>query len=432
VTTTSEVVFDGADWNDVLRGQENVRTNEVPTTDDELFDEVETWLRANLPADWVAAIDHDDAPALSAARAALDVADWWKRLGSTGYFFSHWPVEYGGLGLDTDRRTVVNNALRKYKVPRSDNPLGLNVSEALLMWGTDEQKRRFLPGILDQTEIWVQLFSEPGAGSDLASLSTRAERDGDQWIVRGQKVWSSHAERSHWGLLLARTDPELPKHQGISMFLIDMNQPQITVRPLKQITGEQFFNEVFFDDAVVDDANRLGAIGDGWRQGSRLLTFERGAGAGGGSATPGMRVGRSVEALMKHYPDLDDPHLRHRLVEAYCRERVIEWTRMRIDAQRRAGRAAGQEASILKLYNSHHAQALQNLAFDLEGINAAACVDGDRWADSTRYSFLRIRSATIAGGSSEMQRNILGERVLGLPREPAVDRDIPWNQTLRS
>jgi alkylation response protein AidB-like acyl-CoA dehydrogenase len=409
-----------------------VRTSPIPETDAELFDEVTTWLRANLPATWVRAIDDDDAPALSRARAELDVAEWWRRLGDTGYFFSHWPVEHGGLGLDTDRRTVVNNALRVYKVPRSDNPLGLNVSEALHLWGTDEQCRRFLPGILTQQQIWVQLFSEPGAGSDLAGLSTRAERDGDQWVVRGQKVWSSHAERSQWGILLARTDPDVPKHQGITMFLINMEQPTITVRPLKQITGEQFFNEVFFDDAIVDDANRLGPIGGGWGQASRLLTFERGAGGGEGSATPGMAVGRSVDALMKHYGHISDPHLRDRLTQAYSRDRVIRWTRMRIDAQRKAGRPAGQEASILKLFNSHHAQALQNLSFDLEGLNAAAFADGDRWADSTRYSFLRIRSATIAGGSSEMQRNILGEKVLGLPREPAVDRDIPWNQTLRS
>lgn len=407
-------------------------TRNVPKSDDELRDEVVAWLRSNLPAAWVAAIDADDAPALAQARARLDIVDWWSRLGATGYFFSHWPTEYGGLGLNSDRRTVVNNAMRTYKVPRSENPLGLNVSEALLHWGTEEQKRRFLPSILDQSEIWVQLFSEPGAGSDLAGLSTRAERDGDQWHITGQKVWSSHAERSQWGLLLARTDPDVPKHQGISMFLISMDQPSITVRPLKQITGEQFFNEVFFDGAVVEDANRLGAIGDGWRQASRLLTFERGAGAGGGSATPGMAVGRTVESLMQRYPDIVDPSLRDRLAQAYSRDRVIGWTRKRIDAQLRAGRPAGQEASILKLYNSHHAQSLQNLAFDLEGVNAAAFVEGDRWAESTRYSFLRIRSATIAGGSSEIQRNILGEKVLGLPREPAFDRDIPWNQTLRS
>ena len=275
-----------------------MRTTALPATDEALAAEVESWIRDNLPAVWVQAIDDDDAPALAAARLDLDVSDWWERLGDVGYFFAHWPLEYGGLGLDSDRSTVVNNVLRKYKVPRSDNPLGLNVSRALLWWGTEAQKQRFLPPILKQKEIWVQLFSEPGAGSDLAGLSTRAVRDGDQWHVNGQKVWSSHAERSQWGLLLARTDPDVPKHQGISMFVIDMDQPgHIDVRPLKQITGEQFFNEVFFDDAIVPDENRLGPIGDGWRQGSRLLTFERGAGGGEGSAAPGMTVGRSIDAL---------------------------------------------------------------------------------------------------------------------------------------
>ena len=410
-----------------------MRTTALPATDEALAAEVESWIRDNLPAVWVQAIDDDDAPALAAARLDLDVSDWWERLGDVGYFFAHWPLANGGLGLDSDRSTVVNNVLRKYKVPRSDNPLGLNVSRALLWWGTEAQKQRFLPPILKQKEIWVQLFSEPGAGSDLAGLSTRAVRDGDQWHVNGQKVWSSHAERSQWGLLLARTDPDVPKHQGISMFVIDMDQPgHIDVRPLKQITGEQFFNEVFFDDAIVPDENRLGPIGDGWRQGSRLLTFERGAGGGEGSAAPGMAVGRSIDALIKHYGNVEDPQLRQRMADAYSRDRITRWTRQRIDAQRRAGRPAGQETSILKLYNSQNAQALQNLSVDLEGLNAQAYEDGDRWADGTKYSFLRIRSATIAGGSSELQRNILGEKVLGLPREPSVDRDIPWNQTLRS
>jgi len=241
----------------------------------ELATEVEGWLRANLPAEWVDAVDRDDAPALRHAREGLDVAAWWERLGDAGWFFSTWPIEYGGHGFDSERAGVVNNVMRRYKVPRTDNPLGINVSQALLRWGTDAQRRRYLPPIAHQREIWVQLFSEPGAGSDLAGLSTRAVRDGDQWVVNGQKVWSSWAHKAHFGLLLARTDPDVPKHQGLSVFLLDMSTPGVTVRPLRQMTGEAFFNEVFFDDVVCPDEQRLGALGDGWRMGPAWVVVPR-------------------------------------------------------------------------------------------------------------------------------------------------------------
>jgi alkylation response protein AidB-like acyl-CoA dehydrogenase len=398
----------------------------------DLATSVENWLRANLPPDWVDAVDRDDAVALRQARERLDVADWWERLGDAGWFFSTWPVEYGGHGFDGEQAGVVNNVLRRYKVPRTDNPLGINVSQALLRWGTDDQRRRYLPPIAHQREIWVQLFSEPGAGSDLAGLSTRAERDGEQWIVNGQKVWSSWAHRAHFGLLLARTDPDVPKHRGLSVFLLDMATPGVTVRPLRQMTGEAFFNEVFFDDVVCPDQQRLGGLGEGWRMASSLLTYERGAGVGGGASAPSMHVGRTVDALVRRYAPICDAILRQRLTVAYTRDKVEHWTRMRIEAQRRAGRPPGQEYSILKLFHSETVQALQTLSLDLEGLNGVAHEPDDRWADTTQYGFLRARSQTIAGGTSEIQRNILGERVLGLPREPAVDRDLPWSQVLRS
>jgi alkylation response protein AidB-like acyl-CoA dehydrogenase len=398
----------------------------------ELAAEVEGWLRANLPPEWVDAVDLDDGPALRRAREHLDVADWWERLGDAGWFFSTWPIEYGGHGFDSEEAGVVNNVMRRYKVPRTDNPLGINVSQALLRWGTDAQRRRYLPPIAHQREIWVQLFSEPGAGSDLAGLSTRAVRDGDQWVVNGQKVWSSWAHKAHFGLLLARTDPDVPKHQGLSVFLLDMATPGVTVRPLRQMTGEAFFNEVFFDDVVCSDEQRLGGLGDGWRMASSLLTYERGAGVGGGASAPSMHVGRTVDALVRHYAPISDATLRHRLAVAYTRDQIEHWTRMRIEAQRRAGRTPGQEYSILKLFHSETVQALQTLSLDLEGLYGVAHVSDDRWAATTQYGFLRARSQTIAGGTSEIQRNILGEKVLGLPREPAVDRDVPWSQVLRS
>jgi Acyl-CoA dehydrogenase, middle domain/Acyl-CoA dehydrogenase, N-terminal domain len=230
-------------------------------SDEEIRDAVTRWLRGNLPETWVDAIDEDDSGALATARLALDVDDWWERLGEAGWYFSNWPVEYGGLGLAPEQTARVNDVLRAYKVPRSDNPLGLNVAHALLRWGNAAQKSRFLPPISNQKEIWVQLFSEPGAGSDLAGLSTRAVRDGDLWVINGQKIWSSHAHRAHFGFLLCRTDPDVPKRRGLSVLLLDMSAPGITVRPLRQMTGESRFNEVFFDDVVCNDSMRVGDLG---------------------------------------------------------------------------------------------------------------------------------------------------------------------------
>jgi alkylation response protein AidB-like acyl-CoA dehydrogenase len=402
---------------------------ETPS-DDELRADITAWLRSNLPPAWIEAIDEGDSAKLAEARRSLDVADWWERLGASGWFFSTWPVEYGGHGFDAEQAAVVSDVLRTYKVPRSDNPLGKNVAHALLRWGTEEQRQRFLEPILKQREIWVQLFSEPGAGSDLASLSTRAVRDGDTWVVNGQKVWSSFAQEAQWGFLLARTDPDVPKHQGISVFFLDMQTPGVTVRPLKQMTGEAFFNEVFFDDVVIPDHMRFGELGQGWSLASSLLSFERNAGVG--SAAPGTNVGRTVDALLRRYGPIHDPSMRQRLARAYTNERIIRLTRMRIESRRQVGRPPGHEASILKLFGTLSAQALQNLSLDLEGMNAIGRDPDDQWATSTVYGFLRIRSATISGGTAEMQRNILGEKVLGLPREPAVDRDVPWSEIRRS
>ncbi len=404
----------------------------VPESDDELRAQVVDWLRATLPAQWVAAIDADDKAALRLARERLDTADWWQRLGDAGWYFSNWPVKYGGLGLEPTRANVVSRVLGEYKVPRTDNPLGINVAQALLQWGTEAQRLRYLPEIAHQRETWVQLFSEPGAGSDLAGLATRAVRDGDTWIITGQKVWSSHAERSQWGILLARTDPDVAKHRGISVFLLDMAQPGIEVRPLRQLTGESFFNEVFLDEAQCPDHQRLGELGEGWSIASQLLTFERGAGGNSGSSKPGMGIGRSVEALCTHYAPVGDPILRSRLAQAFILDRVGQWTRLRADAERKAGRDAARPSVILKLLRTEASQALQTLSLDLEGMNGVAPGPSDRWAATSAYGFLRTRSATISGGSSEIQRNIIGEKVLGLPREPAVDLDVPWRNVRRS
>ena len=394
---------------------------------DTLTAEVEEWVRGRLPAAWIDAIDRDDADALFAARELVDEQQWWLDLADKGYMTPTWPVEYGGLGVSNKVGAAVMRTLGKYKVPRTKNPIGLDLAApAILHYGSDEVKEKFLRRIARHEDIWCQLFSEPGAGSDLASMATRAVRDGDEWVVNGQKVWTSMGDISSYGILLARTDPDVPKRQGISFFLIDMHQPGITVRPLVQITGDAEFCETFLDDARVPDAWRLGELNDGWNVSKFVLANERNALAGSSHA-----VGRTVSALVKHHGTITDPAMRQRVAQAWMNEKVASLTGQRSAARRKAGQA-GPEGSVMKLMVSQNAQELQNLALDLEGPHGQAYDADDRWLRNTAWSFLRIRSRSIAGGTSEVQRNILGERVLGLPQEPDPYRGMPWSEVPRS
>lgn len=405
--------------------------DEVDT--DQLVEAVESFLRRRLPADWVAAIDNFDPEKLAKARSQLDLQQWWVELADAGYVTPTWPEEYGGLGLPPAAGAAVARTLSKYKVPRFTNPVGVDlVGPALLKWGTDVQKERFLRPIARHQEIWCQLFSEPGAGSDLAGLSTRAVRDGDHWTVNGQKVWTSLAHLSAYGLLLARTDPDLPKHRGITAFIMPMVQAGVTVRPLKHMAGDIEFNEVFFEEARVDDVLRLGDVGAGWQVAVSVLSNERSATSGSGGALPGTVTGRSVEALIRHHSPVTDTAIRQRLAQAYIEDRILQITGRRSAARRRAGLGSGAEGSVMKLFYSEQAQRLQNLACDLEGPAGQAWVEEDRWHRNTAWSLLRVVSKTIAGGTSEIQRNILGERVLGLPKEPDTDRNIPWSEVRHS
>jgi alkylation response protein AidB-like acyl-CoA dehydrogenase len=395
--------------------------------------EVESWLRNRLPPSWIRAIDDGDTEALAVARKELDTEKWWRDLADAGYVAPTWPMQYGGLDLSATEANQVGRALSKFKAPRFDDVIAITLAgPAILQWGTEQQKTRLLPPIIRQEEHWCQLFSEPGHGSDLAGLSTRADRDGDSWIVRGQKVWTSFAHRSTWGLLLARTNPDVPKHQGITVFLLPMHQPGVIVRPLRHLTGDAEFNEVFLDDAVIPDDLRLGEVDAGWTVTTSILMNERLAVAGSGAALPGTTTGRSISTLLRHHAPVADPTLRQRMVRLYIEDRVIEFTNLRSAAKRRAGERPGPEGSITKLFASEHTQRLQELAVDLEGPGGQAWDPEDRWRANTAWSFLRVRAKTIAGGTSEIQRNVLGERVLGLPREAASDRSVAWKDIPRS
>jgi alkylation response protein AidB-like acyl-CoA dehydrogenase len=400
---------------------------------DTLVAAVDQFLRDRLPADWVAAVDADDLEALVAARGQVDPDEVWAWVGAEGYVAPTWPTEHGGLGVSPKAAAAVSRALRRFRLPRFNNQVGVDlVGPAILAWGTDEQKHRFVRPIAAYQDLWCQLFSEPGSGSDLAGLATRATRDGDVWVVRGQKVWTSLGDVARYGILLARTDPDVPKHRGITAFLLPMDQRGVTVRPLRQLTGDAEFCEVFLDDATVDDSMRLGPVDGGWRVAISVLMNERQSVSGGGDALPGTVAGRSVEALIQRHAPVADPVLRQRLVQAYIEDRLVTLTKQRAADRRRSEQPPGPEGSISKLFFSEHTQRLQNLAVDLEGPATQAWTEDDRWARNTAWSLLRVQSKTIAGGTSEVQRNILGERVLGLPKEPEVDRSIPWSEVRRS
>jgi alkylation response protein AidB-like acyl-CoA dehydrogenase len=295
------------------------------------------------------------------------------------------------------------------------------VGPTLLAHGTEAQKARWLPSIASGAEIWCQLFSEPDAGSDLAALACRAVPDGDVWRVTGQKVWSSRAHYSKWGLLLARTDVDVPKHAGITAFALDMTAPGVDVRPLRQMNGDAHFNEVFMTDAVVPDADRIGEVGDGWRVAITTLMHERGAlGPGGG---PGRR---ELIDLVRGAGLADDPLVRQRVASVVSQLEVGRLTNLRAREARRAGKPPGPEGSGAKLRGAVTIKGLADLAVDVSGLSGL--VGEDEWLTL----FLTAPSISIRGGTDEIQRNILGERVLGLPPEPRPDKGVPFKEVPRS
>jgi alkylation response protein AidB-like acyl-CoA dehydrogenase len=413
----------------------------------DLRDMTRSWLHDHLPAGWMEAIDAGDLATVAALRRDQDYAAWCVDLGEAGYATPTWPAEYGaGLSLSPGDARFVNEVLNRYKVPRPYNIIGIGMGgPTLIAWGTEEMKQRLLKPLACNQEIWCQLFSEPGAGSDVAGLATRAVRDGDEWVVNGQKVWTTVAHISRWGMLLCRTNPEVPKHTGLSYFVIDMHQPGVEVRPLVQITGDSEFNEVFFNDAKVRHDWMLGREGDGWKVAITTLMNERvslsGAGSIGGDAVGGSPVGR----LLEQAKGTTDPRQRQQLAQAYIESRLIRLNNERAAAKRKSGGEAGPEGSITKLMQAEFNQRLQNLAMEIEGAGAiawegtslskaervgrSAKVDTDA---VTAFGFLRAQANTIEGGTSDVMRNILGERVLGLPKEPDNSRELPWSEVPRS
>jgi len=338
------------------------------------------------------------------------------------------PEEYGGAGLTIEHQRVFNEEAEGFESPASLFMIGLGMcAPTILMFGTEEQKRALLPGLLRADTLWCQLFSEPGAGSDIASLQTRAVRDGDEWVVNGQKVWTSGAHYCDYGLMLARTNPDVPKHRGISMFVVPMRTPGVDPRPLRQIDGRAHFNEVFLTEARLPETALLGPVDEGWRCAVTMLMNERAAlGAGNSGQGLSSEPFEGLVALARLHGVDRDPLVRQALADIYLRERTLLLLGARLRAAAQAGRAPGPEASVGKIAITALDKLATGLALNIAGPGGVAWELGDGAAEDRKRAFLQAPGISIAGGTTEVQKNIIGERVLGLPKEPQVDRDVPF------
>ncbi|WP_045875491.1 acyl-CoA dehydrogenase family protein [Pseudofrankia sp. DC12] len=390
----------------------------------------------------------------------LTVERWWSVVAAAGWTAPHLSVEQGGRGLPQRAGRAVRAAFLAHGALQPPGGLGLLMAApTILTLGTPEQIARHVPPILEGRLGWCQLFSEPGAGSDLAGLTTRAERDGDRWVINGQKVWSSQAREADYGMLLARTSFDVPKHAGISWFAFKLDQPGVTIRPLREMTGDAVFNEVFLDDAVALDADLVGGEGKGWMAANTTLHFERtGIGAGGAHAgfpppgpnggVLGMTAGeaaklRAPEGLTVTLADLvalahahgrdADPAIRQKLARLYSYQQVGQWNAARAKAETAAGDAAAGTsiASTGKIAQTRITKLAAEIGLDI--LDAGGLLAGDDAAEGGRFgkAFLFARASSIYGGTDEIQRNIAAERVLGLPREPSPDRGRPYREVLR-
>ena len=350
-------------------------------------------------------------------------ADWNRVLARAGYVAPHWPAPWG-LDADPNEQLAIDEVMHELAVPRPLNPIGIGwAGPTLLVAGSEDQQARWLPGILDGSAIWCQLFSEPEAGSDLASLQTRARRDGEEYVVNGQKVWTTLAHVAQFGILLARTDPDAVAQEGITYFVVDMRSAGIEVRPLVQMTGTHEFNEVFFTDVRIPAANVVGVEHDGWRLAKVTLGNERVSLSGEGALWGRGPTANDVIDLVRAHGGTRDPLLRQQIARLYSEAETLRLIRLRTLSAKLRGLEPGPEASVRKAIADEHGQHVMALAKTLAGTHGLL-VDHGPYAEPDagmwNYGYLYSCALTIGGGTSEVQRNILGEKVLGLPREPAV------------
>ena len=394
----------------------------------------------------------------------LSLGRWWQLLADAGWAFPSWPEGCGGRALPTSATKAAIQARRDAGAFGPPNGVATFLAAPTIMhYGTEAQREKYLPQIVNGQDRWCQLFSEPGAGSDMAGLATRAIRDGDEWVVSGQKVWNSGAQWAKYGILIARTDPQQPKHRGITYFLIDMEQEGVDVRPLREMTGDAAFNEVFLNEARVAESDRLGDLGDGWRVAMTTLSHERdpdNAGKGetaafgsvdlevtvkdhlsdleskvdGFSLALSGGVTKVLDDVTNQFDALDDPITRQRMAKIMEMRRTREWSGMRTAASLKSGGQPGPEVSTLKLLGSEMNRQIRDVGLETMGPHGMLYGEDAPTGGLFHAYSMFTPALSIAGGSDEVQRNIMGERVHGLPREPGEkeQRELPWSELPRS
>ncbi len=375
--------------------------------------------RRQAVRDWIA--DHPDPTGRTLAEA--------------GYVAPHWPTPWG-LAADPIHQILIDEELKAAGIKRPTNVIGIGwAGPTIVHAGTQEQKDRYLLPLLSGEETWCQLFSEPGAGSDLANLATRAVRDGDEWVVTGQKVWTSGATQSQYGILIARTDTDVPKHAGVTYFICPMDTPGITINPLREMTGVAIFNEVFLDEVRIPDSLRVGDVNNGWSLAKVTLGNERVSLSSGGLLWGLGPTSWDLFDEIRHAGRVDDPVLRDRIAGLYIEAKILDLIRLRTVSAQVRGEQPGPEASIRKIMADEHGQAIMELAKDLAGTHGVLASVGPFQRDDAHnwhFGYLFARALTIGGGTSEVQRNILAERVLGLPHDVDVEAGKTWSQAVRS
>jgi alkylation response protein AidB-like acyl-CoA dehydrogenase len=384
------------------------------SSDDQFRAELRSWLRDHPPPDAETPATPDEADALR---------EWQRTLHSGRWVGINWPVEYGGRDASLRQVAIYNEELARAQAPPILGRAGVTlVGPTLMAHGTDEQRTRWMARILSGDDVWCQLFSEPDAGSDLAGLSTRAERRGGTYIVSGQKVWSSHARWADWGIALVRTDPDAPPHRGISMLAVPMTTSGVDVRPLRQITGDSEFNEVFLDEVEVPAENLIGPEHDGWRVANTTLANERGANFIWKEQVLHEAAIRDLWHTCARRGTLADPVVRQRLAQVWIEVEIFRLHNVRTLTRLERGEELGSESSLVKLWWAAVSQRLADAAVAVLGSDALLTPEDDRAIAGGQWVFrlLASRANSIQGGTSEIQRNVLGERLLGLPREPRV------------
>jgi len=384
-------------------------------------EEARTWLKNSVPA----------AKELAGLDPIRQAKLWQKRKYDAGWACITWPKEFGGRGASAIEQVIWNQEESQYELPGGVFSIGQGMAAPTLMtWATEAAKARFIPKLASGEEIWCQLFSEPAGGSDLAALRTRAVKDGDDWVINGQKIWTSGAHYSDFGILVVRTDPTVPKHKGLTYFYLDMKSPGVEIKPIRQISGEAHFNEVYFTDVRIPDSQRLGAIGQGWQVSLTTLMNERASIGAGGSAVGFDSVFKLAQKVnIDDRPAIENGAVRAKLADWYCQEAGLKYTAYRTLSALSRGAIPGPENSIGKLVGAPKTQDMASFAIDLLE-QAGAIRDQSLSGELALYqnAYMSIPGLRIAGGTDEIMANIIAERVLGLPQDVRVDKGIPFNE----